>query len=74
MLDTERTFKIKVRSPWKVFEIFLTFCTEKRLSNFLKTTNFTKLTKAILERSFKVLQVASNGRRSKTSRLCFMDR
>ena len=30
---------------------------ETRLSNTFKTTNFTKLTKAILESSYRVLQV-----------------
>ena len=32
---------------------------EKRLSNIFKTTNVTKLTKAILKGSYRVLQVTS---------------
>ena len=58
MLDSKRTFKIKLRSRWAAFEISLTsavfafkeFCKEKRLSNIFKTTNVTKLTKANLKR------------------------
>ena len=49
MPDSEKTFKIKIRSPWAVFEISLTsavieFCMEKRLYNIFKTTSITKLT------------------------------
>ena len=67
MLHPDRTFKIKLRSRWIVFEIMLTsaviyikaFCMETRLPNILKTTKVTKLTKTILEKSYRVLQVIS---------------
>ena len=47
MLDSERTYKIKVRLGWTVLEIclrqhlcaFKEFCMETRLSNIFKTTN-----------------------------------
>ena len=35
---------------------FKEFCIEKRLSNIFKTKNVTKLTKAILESSYRILQ------------------
>ena len=64
MLDSKRTFKIKVTSRWTVFRILLMsqlfafkeFCIEKRLFNILKTTKVTKLTEAILKSSYRVLQ------------------
>ena len=65
MIDSERILKIKVRSRWMVFKISLTsaiiciknFSIEIRLPNILKTTKVTKLAKAILESSNRVLQV-----------------
>ena len=57
MPHSERTFKPKIRSPGAVFEIWLMstdfkeFWMEKRLSNIFKTTNITKLIKAILKSS-----------------------
>ena len=59
MLDSRRTFKIKVKSPWTVFKLLLTsvfiytqeFLMEMRLSDIFKTINVTKMTKAILESS-----------------------
>ena len=67
MLDSERTFKIKVRLWWTVFKILFTsglcaikeFCMERRLSNIFKTTNVSILTKVIQESSYRVLQVTS---------------
>ena len=69
MLDSERTFKIKVRLRWTVFEILFTsaimlcafqeFCMETRLSNIFKTKNITNLTKVIQENSYRLLQVTS---------------
>ena len=70
MLDTKRTFEIKIRSCWTVFEILLMFCMETRLSNIFKTTNVTYLTKVILERSYKVLQVTSKWKTLKRSLFC----
>ena len=35
------------------------FCMENRLSDIFKTTNVTKLTKAILKSSYRILQVTS---------------
>ena len=59
MLDSERTFEIKVRSRWTMkfclhqqLFTFKEFCMENRLSNILKTINVTKLTKAILKGSY----------------------
>ena len=54
MVDSERTFKIKVRSHWKFclrqqLFAFKQFCIEKTLLNIFKTTNATKLTNAILK-------------------------
>ena len=37
--------------------LHLEFCVETRLSNIFKTTNVTKLTKTILESSFRALPV-----------------
>ena len=62
MLNYERTFKIKVRSPWTALKILITsavICMETRLSNIFKNTNLTKLTKAILESSYRVLKLTS---------------
>ena len=67
MVDSERTFKIKVKSDLTVSKILLTpaviafkeFCMEMRLSNIFKTANVTKLNKAILISSYRVLQVTS---------------
>ena len=64
MVGSERTFKIKVRlvCPFSKLRVrqqllaFKGFCMEKRLSNIFKTTNVTKLTKAILKSSYRVLQ------------------
>ena len=56
MLNSERTFKIKVRLPWTAFKIFLTsaiIC----IQNVLHTTNVTNLAKVIQESSYRVLQV-----------------
>ena len=49
MLDSEGTFKIKVRLPWTIFEIlfasavmwFKDFLMETRLPNIFQTTNQT---------------------------------
>ena len=59
MLNSERTFEIKVRSRWAVYEILLSqqlfefkkFSMEKRLPNIFKTINVMKLIKAILKSS-----------------------
>ena len=68
MLDSERTFKVKVRLHWTVFEIlfiseqlcaFEGFCMETRLSNIFQITNVTNLTKVFQRNSFRVLQVTS---------------
>ena len=65
MLDSERTFKIKVRSHWTVFEIFLTSAViiyiervlhGKEIVQYLQNYKLTKLTKAILKSSYRVLQ------------------
>ena len=55
MLDSEKTFEIKVRLRWTVFEIclrlqlcaFKEFCMKTRLSNIFKITNFENLTEVI---------------------------
>ena len=76
MLESERTFKIKVRSRWKVRDFlfmsavslvffFKVFCMKKRLPNIFKTKNFTKLTKAILKSSYRVLEVTSKSKTPK---------
>ena len=65
MLDSEITFKIKVRLRWTVSKFclrqqlcaFKEFCMETRLSNIFKTTNVTDLTKVIQQNSYSVLQV-----------------
>ena len=59
MLNSERTFEIKVRSRWAVFEILLSqqlfefkkFSMEKRFPSIFKTINVMKLIKAILKSS-----------------------
>ena len=59
MLNSERTFEIKVRSCWAVFEILLSqqlfefkkFSMEKRFPSIFKTINVMKLIKAILKSS-----------------------
>ena len=76
MLDSERTFKIKVRLPGTVFEIclrqqlcaFKEFCMETRLSNIFKTTNVTNCT-----RSFNktLAEVTSKWKTLKQPRLLF---
>ena len=74
MLDSERTFEIKIRSRWTVrdflfmsavFLFFKEFCMKKRLLNIFKTKNFTKLTKAILKSSYRVLEVTSKSKTPK---------
>ena len=57
MLDSERTFKIKVRFRWTVFEILIMSTMETRLFNIFKTTNVTNLTKVIQENPYRVLKV-----------------
>ena len=62
MLDSERTYRIKVRSGWTVFAISLTsavICIQKVLlgKETFKTTNITKLTKVFLESSYRVPKV-----------------
>ena len=55
MLDSERTFKIKLRLLGTVFEILLTsaiICIEVRLPNIFKIINITNLAKVIQESSF----------------------
>ena len=67
MLDSERTFKIKVRLLGQFSKFclrqqlcaFKEFCMETRLSNIFKTTNVTNLTKVIQQNSYRVLQVTS---------------
>ena len=58
MLDSERTFKIKVKSRRLHQQLFAfkRFCVETRLSNTSKTLNFAKLNKNILESYYRVLQ------------------
>ena len=46
------------------------FCMEKRLPNIFKTTNVTKLTKAILKRTCRVLQVTCKWKTRKQP-VCF---
>ena len=64
MLDSERTFKIKVGKfskfclPQQLCS-FKEFCMETRLSNIFKTTNVTNLTKVIQESSYRVLQITN---------------
>ena len=73
MLDSERTFKIKVRLQFSKFCLrqqlcaFKEFCMETRLSNIFKTTNVTNLTKVIQESSYRVLQVTSKQKTLKQS-------
>ena len=63
MLDSERTFKIRYGhvGQFPKFRLhqqllaFKEFCMEKR-SNIFKATNVTKLTKAVLKSSYRVLQ------------------
>ena len=67
MLDSKRTFIISVNSSWTILKFLLTlafkelksFFMETRFSNIFKTTNVPKLIKAILESSYRVLQVTS---------------
>ena len=56
MLDSERTFKISLCLQLFAFK---EFCMEVRLSNIFKITRVTKLTKAVLESFYRVLQVTS---------------
>ena len=57
MLDSQKTFKIKLRLRWTILKFclrqqlfaFKEFCVETRLSNIFKTTNVTNFTKAILK-------------------------
>ena len=68
MLHSERTFKIKVKSDLTVSKILLTppvislkeFCMEMKLSMIFKTTNVTKLNKAILISSYKFYKLHLN--------------
>ena len=65
MLDSEKTFKIKVRLLRQFSKfclrqelcVFKEFCMERRFSNIFKTTNVTNLTKVIQQNSYRVLQV-----------------
>ena len=58
MLDSERTFKIKVRLSQTLFLfVFKEFYMATSLSDIFKTTRVTDLTKIILESSYRVLQV-----------------
>ena len=69
MLESEKKIKIKVRSRGTVFRNFAYIRNyvqlksyafeEMRLSNIFKTINVKKLTMAILESSYGVLQVTS---------------
>ena len=65
MLDSERTFKVKVTFEFRKFCLrlqlcaFKEFCMETELSNIFKTTNVTNLTKVIQESYYIVLQVTS---------------
>ena len=66
MGDSERIVNINVRSRWTVPKILLTsavICISKvlhgkKIVQNLQTINFTKLTKAILKSSYRVLQVS----------------
>ena len=59
MRDSESTSKVKVRSPWtfsacqQLFAFKKNFM-ETRLYNIFKSKNATKLTKPIIESSYKV--------------------
>ena len=65
MLDSERTFKIKVRSLEQLSKCYLRqqlfafkeFCMETRLSNIFKTTKVTNLAKVFQESPYRILQV-----------------
>ena len=67
MLDSERTFKIKVSLLGQFSKFclrqqlctFKEFCMKTRLSNIFKTTNVTNLTKVIKQKSYRFLQVTS---------------
>ena len=67
MLDSERTFKIKIRTVGQFSKFclrqqlcaFKEFCMETRLFNIFKTTNVTNLTNVIQESYYRVLQVTS---------------
>ena len=73
MLDSERTFKIKVRLLGQFSKFclrqqlraFKEFCMETRLSNIFKSTNVRNLTKVIQQNSYRVLQVTSKWKRLK---------
>ena len=67
MLDSERTFKTKVRLRWTVIRNFAYVSNYLHLKSFAwkqecpissKLQNVTKSTKIILESSYRVLQVA----------------
>ena len=68
MLDSKRTFKIKIRLRGQISKFWLgqqlfalkEFCMETRLSNIFKTTIVTNLAKVIQESPYKVLQVTPN--------------
>ena len=68
MLDSKRTFKIKVRLRGQISKFWLgqqlfalkEFSMETRLSNIFKTTNVTNLAKVIQESTYRVLQVTPN--------------
>ena len=61
----ESTFKVKAMLPWISFEILLAsavickriFLHKNETCNIFKTTNTKMLIKAILERSYKLLQI-----------------
>ena len=75
MLDSERTFKIKVRLRWTAFEILLTsaiICIQRVLHGneivqYLQNYKVTNLAKVIQESSYRVLQVTSKSKILKKS-------
>ena len=75
MLDSKRTFKIKVRLRGQISKFWLgqqlfalkEFCMETRLSNIFKTTIVTNLAKVIQEGPYRVLNVTSKSKTLKQS-------
>ena len=72
MQDSERTYKRKVISRGAVFKSFPNVSSYLHLKSFrffniFKSTNVTKLSKAILEISYTVLQVTSKWKTLKHS-------
>ena len=67
MLDSERTFKIKVRSPWTVFQISLSsavICIERvshriEIVQYLQNYKRLEVDQDFLESSYRVLEVTS---------------